>query len=235
MAVHGWVKRATVDWKRIVAPHAIRSPIGNLRILLAAEECADGNTKDRFEAWARGDGRDIRFEADTRIASEMKGGWVPDYNDLDLYDIQDEAEGMAAERPDLAEIIYAGLTESLAIHIEGIDDSCGTFWPMFEECMESMGRCIERQNLDAAGRRNRIEYLSSWSLVAFTDFMKYYEKEIVKLCLDAEDCGAWARVLGAELRQPDIEDRRCSWAAHKSTIEETLERVKEMSKEADGR
>ena len=232
MAVHGWAKYANVDWKRIVAPHAIRCTIRNLRILLDEEDLADANTKARFEAWAKGDVRDVRFEADTRIASEMKGGWVPDYNYLDLYDIQNEAEKKETSHPDQAEIIYMGLAESLAVHYEGIDDSFGTFWPMFKECIESIGRCIKRQEPDEAGRLWRIEYMAGWSLVAFSDFKEYYDKEIEKLCLDAKDYDTWAKVLQAELDQPDIDDRKCSWAVKKAEIEETQRRVKEMSAKA---
>ena len=92
MVVRGWARHAAVDWNGIVAPHAVRAPIRNLRELLWEESLADGNTEERFGAWARGDRRDVRFEADTRIAAEMRGGFVPDYNGLDLHVIQREAE-----------------------------------------------------------------------------------------------------------------------------------------------
>ena len=227
MVTRGWAKYAAVDWKRVVAPHAMRVNMDNLRRMLWDETLADGNTQKRFEAWARGDGRDVRFEADTRIASEMKGGFVPDYNDLDLYDIQREAESVAKDHPERAEATYMGLTESLGIHYGMIDDSSGKFWPLFEECMEAMGDCIRRQKISAEDRRQRIEYLAGWSLGVFSDFMEHYEKVLAELCTDAEDLNVWRKVLEDELRSDDIADRGCYWAASKAQIKDTLARVLE--------
>ena len=187
MVAHGWTKTATVDWSRLVAPHAYRVPIRVLRELLWEEEQVDGNTQARFEAWARGDVRDVRFEADTRIASEIKHGFVPDYNDLDLYDIQNEAESLQKSNPKLAEIRYMGLTESLGIHYEIIDDSMGTFRPMFEECLEAMSECIRRQDLTAEEKKWRIEYYAGWSVAVFGDFEEYYDKLLADLCTNDED------------------------------------------------
>ena len=138
----GWTDHAVVNWSKIEAPHAIGAPIRNLRLLLWDEALADHNTKERFEAWAKGEGRDVRFEADTRIAAEMKGGFVPDYNYLDLYDIQKEAEAASKDHPDRAVGIYMGLTESLGVHFNGIDDSSGEFWPLFEEWVPVQTRVL---------------------------------------------------------------------------------------------
>ena len=89
MVVRGWARHAAVDWSGIVGPPpAVRAPIRNLRELLWEESLADGNTEERFGAWARGDRRDVRFETDTKIAAEMRGGFVPDYNGLDLHVIE---------------------------------------------------------------------------------------------------------------------------------------------------
>ena len=232
MVARGWTKYATVDWSKVVATHAMRVPIRNLRELLWEEELADGNTRERFEKWARGESRDVRFEADTRIASEMQHGCVPDYNSLDLYDIQKEAETVWRDRPEIAERVYMGLTESLGVHICMIDDSSGTFWPLFEECMGEMGDCIKRQNLAVEDKRQRIEYLAYWSLMVFSDFMTYYEKLLAELCTDAEDFDVWKSVLEEELRSEDIMDRDCYWAVGKPAIEEALSRVLSMRKNA---
>ena len=103
MVIRGWAKSTQVNWGKVVAPHAYRVPIRNLRELLWEESLADGNTQKRFELWARGAKREVRFEADTRIASEMKGGFVPDYNDLDFGDIRKEAEAAERDDPERAE------------------------------------------------------------------------------------------------------------------------------------
>ena len=225
MAVHGWTKYATVDWNAVVAPHGMRVQIRNLRELLWEEDLVDGNTQKHFERWATGKNRNVRFEADTRIAAEMKRGVVPDYNDLDLYDIQTEARNKAKDHPDVAKWIYMGLTESLGIHFNRIDDSSGEFWPLFEECMEDMGKCILRQNLSAKERRQHIEYLASWSTVVFSDFMPYYEKVLTQLCVDAADLAVWRKMLDDTLQSEDIKDRDCYWAASQSRIESARERV----------
>ena len=234
MVVRGWARHAAIDWNVVVAPHAVRAPIRNVRELLYEESLADGNTQERFGAWARGDCRDVRFEADTRIAAEMRGGFVPDYNGLDLYVIQGEAEAAEADNPRRAEAIYMGLTESLGIHFNMIDDSSGTFWPLFGECVEAMGRCIRRQDPPAAERRRRIGYLAGWSLVVFSDFMEYYERELEALCSGADDLNVWRGVLEAELEAAGMGERECYWAAGRNGIQRSLARVLEMGGKAKG-
>ena len=232
MVVKGWVKYATVDWKKVSGPHIMHVPIANLRRLLHYETLADDNTEKRFKDWAQGKYRDVRFEADTRIASEMKGGFVPDYNNLDLYDISNEAKSMEKDHPRTAELIYSGLIESIGIHINIIDDSFGTFWPLFEECMEDMGNCIKRQDISDEDRRWRIEYLADWSLVVFSDFMEYYVKLLTELCTDVADLNVWKRVLEEELSYNDIDDRTCNWAVNKKEIEAVLAQVQDRIRDA---
>ena len=232
MVVRGWARHAAVDWNGIVAPHAVRAPIRNLRELLWEESLADGNTEERFGAWARGDRRDVRFEADTRIAAEMRGGFVPDYNGLDLHVIQREAEAAEGDHPGRAEAIYMGLTESLGVHYNMMDDSSGDLWPLFEECVEATGRCIRRQDLTAEDRRWRIEYLAGWSLVVFSDFMECYERELEGLCAGVDDLNVWMRVLEAEAAGG--EDRECYWAASMREIRRARDRVLESLGKAGG-
>ena len=227
MRFAGWVGYATVDWKSVMARHAVRVPIKNLRLLLRDEDRADGNTKERFEKWSRGRRRDVRFEADTLVASEIKEGFVPDYNHLDLYGIWGEAESVAKDRPAEAAKICMGLSESLGIHYNMIDDSSGEQWPLFEKCVGYMGDCIRRQELSAEGRRWYIEYLAGWSLVVFSDFATYYEDVLAKLCTHTGDLNVWKGVLEDELRRDDIDDRVCYWAARRGQIEESLARVQE--------
>ena len=234
MVIRGWTKSAHVNWDKVVAPHAYRVPIRNLRELLWEETLADGNTQERFERWAGGARREVRFEVDTRIAAEMKHGFVPDYNDLSLYDIQREAEATERDDPKRAEWIYMGLIESLGIHFNIIDDSGGEFWPLFEECMKAMGNCIKRQSLTDEERRWRIEYLAGWSLAVFSDFMEYYETELEILCISVPDLEAWRDTLAEELKSDDIDDRACYWAARKQEIEASLARVTEMIENFDG-
>lgn len=225
MVVYGWVKRALVDWQSVKSRHAVRVPIRTLRELLRNEDYADGTTKARFEAWAEGKWRDVRFEADTLIASEMKHGFVPDYNHLNLYGIQSEAKSLEKDSPGDAETVYMDLTESLGVHYQIIDDSSGEFWPLFEECIEAVGRCIKAQNLSKDDLKWRIEYLAHWSVSVFTDFMEYYEKVLNELCTSAEDLNVWKKALEDELKSEDINNRNCHWAADKAGIERALKRV----------
>lgn len=234
MVVRGWAKTATVDWKRVVAPHAFRVPMRDLRQLLWDEDQVDGNTQKRFEAWARGDVRDVRFEVDTRIASEMKPGCgVPDYNDLDLYCVQNEAESLEADNPGLAESVYMGLTESLGMHYEMIDDSMGTFWPMFEKCLGAMSGCIRRQKLTAEDKEWRIEYYAGWSAAVFPDFMAYYERLLADLCTSSEDLNLWKRILVDKLQHADVCDSHRAYY-HKPLLERMDARLQDKTKEENG-
>ena len=119
--------------------------------------------------------------------------------------IQREAETAEGDHPGRAEVIYMGLTESLGVHYNRMDDSSGDLWPLFEECVEATGRCIRRQDLTAEDRRWHIEYLAGWSLVVFSDFMKCYERELERLCADVDDLNVWMRVL--EMEAAGGEDR----------------------------
>ena len=228
MVTRGWTKYATVSWNKIVAPYAMRVPIRNLRKLLWEEHLADSNTQKRFEEWSRGDARDIRFEIDTRIAAEMKGGFVPDYHHLDLYDIHKDAKALEEDGPWNAEAMYMDLTEALGIHYNMIDDSFGDLWPLFEECMKGVGRCIKKQDLSGDDKLWRIKYLAGWSTVVFSDFMPHYERELRALCASDGDLDAWAAMLDAQLDAHDIDDRRCYWAVRKKEILEARERVQKM-------
>ena len=143
-------------------PHPIHTPHGRI--------CSAAATPGE-------DCRDVRFEADARMAAGMRGGFVPDYNDLDLYQIHMDAEAAEGGHPRRAGAICMGLTESLGVHYNMIDGG-GAFWPLFGECVEAIGRCIRRQDPPAAERRRRIEYLAGWSLVVFSDFAEYYEREL---------------------------------------------------------
>ncbi len=191
-----------MDWKRVRGRHMIRAPIANIRLLLRDEDDLDGSTQERFEAWTRGEYRDVRFETDTRIASEMKHGVVPDYHNLEFDSHSSDADAMMREgHLDMATWIYMGMTESIGMHYENIDDSMGDIWPFFEECMENLGKCIMGQNLSAEERRKHIRYLSSWSMVVFGDFMEYYDKVLKQLCVDMEDLEIWKGFLESSLAE----------------------------------
>lgn len=227
MVVRGWVRTATIDWDRLKGRHIIRAPIANMRDLLMSEVAVDGNTRARFEAWARGDSRDMRLETDTRIASEMKRGFVEDYNHLDFEGQRLEADELdASGRPDVAILIYMGTTESIGVHYNIIDDSGGYVWPLFEECMDNLGRCIMRRNLPAAEVRQYVEYLASWSLAVFSDFMKYYNRVLDQLCSTREDLEIWKGILEPELDR-DVGQTPYYWAASNAYVREAYSMVQD--------
>ena len=218
MVVRGWVKTATVDWGSLRGAHIIRAPIANMRELLMDEDAVDGNTRERFLRWARGDCRDPRFETDTRIASEMKSGFVEDYHNLSFSPQEREAGALVAEgHLDVAAWMYMGMTESIGVHMNCIDDSGGYVWPFFEECMDNLGRCILGQDLAGERRRWYVEYLASWSLVVFADFMEYYSGVLERLCSGREDLEIWRRILEPELER-DVSNTPYYWAASKEYV-----------------
>ncbi len=199
-----WIRNAKVDWKHLKGRHMIRAPVANIRLLLRDEDELDGNTQERFEAWARGDCRDVRFEIDTRIASEMKHGVVPDYHNLDFYSHSSDADAMMREGYlNIAAWMYKGMTESIGMHYEILDDSMGDIWPFFEECMENLGKCVAGQDLSVEERCKNIKYLVGWSMVVFGDFMVYYDKVLEQLCADMEDLEIWKGVLEASLAEEE--------------------------------
>lgn len=104
----------------------IRAPIANMRELLSDDDLASSNTQKHFEEWARGSYRNVHFEIDTRIASEMKRGFVGDYNDLDFEAHSKDAAALMEEGLlDVASWVYRGVTESIGTHFNRIDDSGG--------------------------------------------------------------------------------------------------------------
>ena len=130
MAARGRARHAAIEWDVVVgAPrgagaHAQRSgdPAGG-------EPRRGGTPRSGSGARARGDRRDVRFGVDTRMAARMRGGFVPDYSDLDPYVIRREAEAAGGDRPRRTEATYTGLTESPGIRY--IDDSGGGFWSLW--------------------------------------------------------------------------------------------------------
>ena len=218
MVAQDWIKRATVDWRSLKGLHIIRAPIASMRDLLTSEDAVDGNTRRRFEAWARGDCRDPRFETDTRIASEMKGGFVDDYHHLNFGAQRDEAAALAAGgHLDAAAWLYMGMTESIGVHMSCIDDSGGYVWPFFEECMDDLGLCILGQNLPAGERRWYVEYLAGWSLAVFGDLMECYNGVLGRLCSGSGDLDVWRRILERELEEGTCLEE-CDWAASKGDV-----------------
>lgn len=232
MVVRGWVRHATIDWNSVRGCHMIRAPIASMRELLSDDDLVDGNTRKRFEGWARGDYRDVHFEIDTRIASEMKGGYVGDYNDLDFEAHRKDAEALMEEGLlDVASWAYRGMTESIGTHFNCMDDSGGYVWPFFEECMDNLGRCIAGQNLQAEKKRQTIEYLAGWSLVTFEDFMGYYDRVLEKVCTSADDLRLWGDILKSGL---DLDDRPTpyDWDTAKMYIQKRYSRVLGMMENA---
>lgn len=225
MVVRGWVKTATINWGSLRGPHVVRAPITNIRELLMDEDAADGNTRKRFAGWARGEYRDLRFETDTRIAAEMKRGFVGDYNDLDFEAQRHEASLLTADgHPEVATWMYMGTTESIGVHMNIIDDSGGYVWPFFEECMDNLGRCIMSRSLSAVERRQYVEYLAGWSLVVFSDFMKSYTRVLERLCSTTADLEAWRRTLEPELDR-DVYQAPCYWAAPGKYVRDTYSMI----------
>ena len=210
----------------------MQAPIANMRELLWDEDAVDDSTQERFEEWARGGCRDIRFEIDTRIASEMKGGFVGDYNDLDFEAHRNDAAALVKEgHLDAASWMYRGMTESIGIHFNRVDDSGGYAWPFFEERMADLGRCIVGQNLLAEKKRQTIEYLAAWSLITFEDFMVYYDRVLEQVCTGADDLRLWGNILESGLER-DGKSTPYHWPTTKMYIQKRHSRVLELIEKA---
>lgn len=237
MRIPEWIARASVDWDNIRAPHGQRAPISNLRELLRYEDRVDYGTRSRFEKWASGKVRDIRFEADTRIAALMIDGFIDDPRclDLDFDGLRNEAKAASsAKMYTHAAMIYMGLIESLGVHIDRIDDSYAHFWTLFKECTEKVGECVTQSNFSDEEKRSIIWKLAMWSLVSFSDFMEYYEKVLTKLCINVEYLKVWRDTLEYRLETyTEDESPFESYGINKVEIESIRERVLLMIKETD--
>lgn len=204
----------------------IWAPIANIRELLSDDDIVNYDTQKNFEDWARGDCRNIHFEIDTRIASEMERGVVGDYNDLDFEAHRNDAATLMKDGYlDMASWMYRGITESIGTHFNRIDDSGGYVWPFFEECMTDLGKCIVGQNLLAEKKHQTIEYLASWSLVTFEDFMQYYDMVLEQVCTSVDELQLWANILESELERDDEESTPYHWNSAKKYIQARHSRV----------
>ena len=203
----------------------IQAPIASMRDLLSDDDLVNSNTQKRFEEWARGDYRNVHFEIDTRIASEMKRGFVGDYNDLDFEAHRKDAAALMEEGLlDVASWVYRGVTESIGTHFNCMDDSGGYVWPFFEECMANLGKCIVGQNLQAEKKRQVIEYLAGWSLVTFEDFMAYYDRVLEQVCTSTDDLRLWGNILESGL-ELDEKPTPYHWPTAKMYIQKRHSRV----------
>ena len=224
MQVRSWVYRSKVDWKNVKGPYTSRVPIACMRVLLEYEAMADPETQERFERWARGDGRDIRFEVDLAIARRMGR-----YFDLSRYDTPNlnrffkEALKMekAGSHMDAARV-YKGMTESIGVHMDFIPDKSGDCSYMMREAIEGIARCVQAAGLDDAGRQKEIRYMAEWSMRVIDWFAEDYANALADMCQNTKDVDIWEGVLDDP---PEVERNYsgpsiCSSDTYREKIEE---------------
>lgn len=205
MRVRGWVHESKVDWKSVKGPYTSRVPIACMRVLLEYEAMADPGTRERFERWARGDGRDIRFEVDLAIARKMGRYFdLSRYASPNLKRFFKEARKLeeAGSYMDAARI-YKDVTEAIGVHMDFIPDKSGDCSYMMVNALEGVARCVRAAGLGDAERREEIRYMAEWSMRVIDWFAADYGKALANMCQDAEDLDTWEKVLDAP---PEVED-----------------------------
>lgn len=205
MRVRGWVYGSKVDWKSVKGPYTSRVPIACVRALLEYEAMADPGTRERFERWARGDCRDIRFEVDLAIARKMGRDFLLSrYASPNLNRFFKEARKLeeAGSHMDAARI-YKGVTESIGVHMDFIPDKGGDCYHMVADALEGIAGCVQAAGLDDAERREEIRYMAEWSMRVIDWFAADYGEALGDMCQDAGDLDVWERVLDDP---PEVED-----------------------------
>ena len=197
MRVRGWVHRAKVDWKNVKGRYTSRVPIACMRALLEYEAMADPDTQRRFEGWARGEYRDIRFEVDLSIARKMGRYFeLPRYSGPNLARFFKEAAKLekAGSYRDAIEI-YKGVSESIGVHMDLIPDKGGDCAYMMIDALENIAKCVLAAGLDDAGRREYIRYMADWSMRVIDWYTDEYGKALASICQNHEDLDLWEGIL----------------------------------------
>ena len=205
MRVRGWVYESRVDWKSVKGPYTSRVPIACVRALLEYEAKADPGTRERFERWARGDCRDVRFEVDLAIARKMGRDFdLPRYASPNLNRFFKEARKLEEAGSHIAAArTYKDVTEALGVHMDFIPDKSGDCYYMMKESLEGISRCVRAAGLDDSGRRSEIRYLAEWSMRVIDWFAADYGEALAEVCQDAGDLDVWEGVLDDP---PEVED-----------------------------
>lgn len=206
MLVRGWVHKSKVNWKKIQGPYTSRVPIACMRALLEYEAMADPETRTRFEGWANGEYRDIRFEVDLAIARKMGRYFeLPRYGSPNLKRFFKAAKKkVEVDLPHEAIPIYKGITESLGVHMDLIPDKSGDCYYMMEEALEEMAKCIlAAYRNDDLKRRKEIMYLAEWSMRVIDWYADVYGQALKTVCQNAGDLDVWEAVLEDP---PEVED-----------------------------
>ena len=166
MQVREWVYRIKVDWKSVQGPYTTRVPIARMKALLEYEAMADPDTRRRFEGWARGDYRDIRFEVDLAIARKMGRDFsLSRYGRPKLERFFKEAE-KHSDAGSYRKAIQTckGVTEALGVHMDLIPDKSGDCYTYMTDALSMMAECVQAAKMDDAERRKEIRYLAEWSM-----------------------------------------------------------------------
>ena len=198
MRVRGWVYRSKVNWKKVKGPYTSRVPIARVRALLEYEAMADPETRTRFEGWANGEYRDIRFEVDLAIARKMGRYFeLSRYGSPNLRRFFKAAEKMTQTgSPQEAIPIYKGITESLGVHMDLIPDKSGDCYIMMQEALEEMAKCIlAAYRNDEIKRRREIKYLAEWSMRVIDWYAADYGLALKMVCQNAKDLDIWEAIL----------------------------------------
>lgn len=206
MRVRGWVYRSKVNWKKVKGPYTSRVPIARMRALLEYEAMADPETQTRFEGWANGEYRDIRFEVDLAIARKMGRHFeLSRYGSPNLRRFFKEAEKkIKAGSYQEAILIFKGITESLGVHVDLIPDKSGICYTMMQEALEEMGKCIHAAYQDdEVKRRIEIKYLAEWSMRVVDWYTPEYGPALKTVCQNTGDLDVWEAVLDDP---PEVED-----------------------------
>lgn len=197
MQVRTWVYEIKVDWKNIQGPYTSRVPIACMKALLEYEAMADPDTRRRFEGWARGEYRDIRFEVDLAIARKMGRDFsLSRYGRPNLDRFFKEAKKHSdAGSYHKAIQIYKGVTEAIGVHMDLIPDKGGDCSIYLEEALSMMAECVQAAKMDDTERRKEIRYLAEWSMRVIDWFGEEYSKALATVCKDGGDLDVWEDVL----------------------------------------
>lgn len=227
MKVRGWVYRSKIDWKNLQGPYTSRVPINHMRVLLEYEAMADPDTQRRFERWARGECRDIRFEVDLAIARKMGRDFsLSRYGSPNINRFFKTASKLANNGSYQEAIhIYKGITESIGVHMDFIPDKSGDCSYDMRMALLEMAKCIRSADMDNAKRQEEIKYLAEWGMRVIDWYATNYADALHDICQTEKDLDIWESVLE---NPPKVEDDY-SGPSHYGT-EDLYKKLKERRK-----
>ena len=235
MRVRHWVYKSKVDWKSLKGPYTSRVPIARMRALLEYEAMADPETQRRFEGWARGEYRDVRFEVDLAIARKMGRYFqLPRYGAPALKRFFKEAAKLEAAGSHREAIrIYKDLAEAIGVHMDLIPDRDGDCQLAIQTALESIPKCVRAAGMDDAERQKEIKYLAEWSMRVIDWFATHYGEALLGVCRDDGDLDVWERALDDPPRVEDGYSGPSSYGA--GVLRKMLDRRrKDLERRRDG-